>query len=210
VVVCSVTVLALLFGPGHHCQVDHHIGNTATRPRPVIIEIPCWRFIHERAFKSQIGSKFRWQNRRNIRRVSIITWPLLTTTPPRIITIRPSIITQLASTKKPSITQLRLTNIASSLTNTPRPPTLTLINDDATGAETQLGSAFVSTPLKDVPTRQGKQRAWELRAGSLAWLVSRATRARCKLLAPVYGWFTEGFDTRDLKEAKALLEELAA
>jgi predicted ATPase len=31
-----------------------------------------------------------------------------------------------------------------------------------------------------------------------------------ELLAPVYGWFTEGFETRDLKEAKALLEELAA
>jgi predicted ATPase len=30
-----------------------------------------------------------------------------------------------------------------------------------------------------------------------------------ELLAPVYGWFTEGFDTLDLKEAKALLEELA-
>jgi predicted ATPase len=30
------------------------------------------------------------------------------------------------------------------------------------------------------------------------------------LLAPVYCWFTEGFDTRDLKEAKGLLEELAA
>jgi len=30
-----------------------------------------------------------------------------------------------------------------------------------------------------------------------------------ELLAPVYGWFTEGFDTRDLKEAKALLEALA-
>jgi hypothetical protein len=29
-------------------------------------------------------------------------------------------------------------------------------------------------------------------------------------LAPVYGWFTEGFDTRDLKEAKVLLEELGA
>ena len=29
-----------------------------------------------------------------------------------------------------------------------------------------------------------------------------------ELLAPVYGWFTEGFDTRDLKEAKALLEQL--
>ena len=31
-----------------------------------------------------------------------------------------------------------------------------------------------------------------------------------ELLAPVYGWFTEGFDTRDLKGAKALLEELAS
>jgi predicted ATPase len=30
------------------------------------------------------------------------------------------------------------------------------------------------------------------------------------LLAPVYGWFTEGSDTLDLKEAKALLDELAA
>jgi predicted ATPase len=29
------------------------------------------------------------------------------------------------------------------------------------------------------------------------------------LLAPVYGWFTEGFDTKDLMEAKALLDELA-
>jgi predicted ATPase len=31
-----------------------------------------------------------------------------------------------------------------------------------------------------------------------------------ELLAPVYGWFTEGFDTRDLKEAKALLDQLTA
>jgi predicted ATPase len=31
-----------------------------------------------------------------------------------------------------------------------------------------------------------------------------------ELLAPVYGWFTEGFDTRDLKQAKALLDELAS
>jgi predicted ATPase len=31
-----------------------------------------------------------------------------------------------------------------------------------------------------------------------------------ELLAPVYGWFTEGFDTRDLKEAKALLEMLSS
>ncbi len=31
-----------------------------------------------------------------------------------------------------------------------------------------------------------------------------------ELLAPVYGWFTEGFDTLDLKEAKALLDELGS
>jgi predicted ATPase len=41
-----------------------------------------------------------------------------------------------------------------------------------------------------------------------------ATRASgtklAELLAPVYGWFTEGFDTLDLKEAKALLRELAS
>ena len=37
--------------------------------------------------------------------------------------------------------------------------------------------------------------------------VSATPRA---LLAPIYGWFTEGFDTKDLKEAKALLQELSA
>jgi predicted ATPase len=35
----------------------------------------------------------------------------------------------------------------------------------------------------------------------------KCTQAR-ELLAPVYGWFTEGFDTADLQEAKALLDEL--
>jgi class 3 adenylate cyclase/predicted ATPase len=54
---------------------------------------------------------------------------------------------------------------------------------------------------------------WELRsATSLARLwrdQGKRDEAR-ELLAPVYGWFTEGFDTIDLKEAKALLEELAA
>jgi predicted ATPase len=52
---------------------------------------------------------------------------------------------------------------------------------------------------------------WELRAGvSLARLwgeQGRRVEAR-DLLAPVYGWFTEGFDTADLKAAKALLDEL--
>ena len=42
------------------------------------------------------------------------------------------------------------------------------------------------------------------------WRDQGQVRVARELLAPVYGWFTEGFDTRDLKEAKALLEELAA
>jgi hypothetical protein len=37
---------------------------------------------------------------------------------------------------------------------------------------------------------------------------ARSPRPKSLRLAPVYGWFTEGFDTRDLKEAKALLDEL--
>ena len=42
------------------------------------------------------------------------------------------------------------------------------------------------------------------------WRDQGKERQARELLAPVYGWFTEGFDTSDLKEAKALLEELAA
>jgi predicted ATPase len=41
-------------------------------------------------------------------------------------------------------------------------------------------------------------------------LSNRFAPFKAGMLAPIYGWFTEGFDTRDLKEAKALLEELAA
>jgi predicted ATPase len=60
--------------------------------------------------------------------------------------------------------------------------------------------------------QQQQAKSWELRGSmSLARLwrdQGRPQQAR-ELLAPVYGWFTEGFDTRDLKEAKALLEELS-
>ena len=60
--------------------------------------------------------------------------------------------------------------------------------------------------------RAQQAKSWELRAAmSLARLwrdQGKILEAR-ELLAPVYGWFTEGFDTRDLKEAKALLAELA-
>ena len=61
--------------------------------------------------------------------------------------------------------------------------------------------------------REQEAKLWELRAAvSLARLRSdQGRRAEAHdLLAPVYGWFTEGFDTPDLKEAKALLEALDA
>jgi predicted ATPase len=61
--------------------------------------------------------------------------------------------------------------------------------------------------------RQQQAKSWELRAAmSIARLWrDQGKRAEARdLLAPVYGWFTEGFDTRDLKEAKALLEQLTS
>ena len=61
--------------------------------------------------------------------------------------------------------------------------------------------------------RQQQAKSWELRAAmSMARLwrdQGKRDEAR-ELLAPVYGWFTEGSDTRDLKEAKALLDELSS
>ena len=41
------------------------------------------------------------------------------------------------------------------------------------------------------------------------WQQQGKTTAAYQLLAPIYDWFTEGFDTADLQEARALLEELA-
>ena len=61
--------------------------------------------------------------------------------------------------------------------------------------------------------RQQQAKSWELRAAmSLArlWRDQGKVQQARELLAPVYGWFTEGFETLDLKEAKALLEELAS
>jgi predicted ATPase len=73
-------------------------------------------------------------------------------------------------------------------------------------AEAYFGRALVVA-------RQQQAKSWELRASmSLArlWRGQGKVQQARELLAPVYGWFTEGFDTRDLKEAKALLEELAS
>jgi predicted ATPase len=61
--------------------------------------------------------------------------------------------------------------------------------------------------------RAQKARSWELRAAiSMArlWRDQGKRQLAHDLLAPVYDWFTEGFDTLDLKEAKALLEQLAS
>src|SRR5215472_4086694 len=61
--------------------------------------------------------------------------------------------------------------------------------------------------------RQQQAKSFELRASmSMARLwrdQGKAQQAR-ELLAPVYGWFTEGFDTRDLMDAKALLQQLTS
>src|SRR6476659_9206196 len=77
---------------------------------------------------------------------------------------------------------------------------------DAAKAEAYLERALTVA-------RRQQAKSWELRAAmSMARLwrdQGKPQRAR-ELLAPVYGWFTEGHNTRDLKDAKALLEELAA
>jgi predicted ATPase len=77
--------------------------------------------------------------------------------------------------------------------------------------ETAKAQAFFERAL--AVARQQQAKSWELRAAmSMArlWRDQGKREEARELLAPVYGWFTEGFDTRDLKEAKALLEELAS
>jgi predicted ATPase len=76
---------------------------------------------------------------------------------------------------------------------------------DASKAE-----AYFERALAVARAQQAK--SWELRAAmSMArlWCDQGKREDARNLLAPVYGWFTEGFDTQDLKEAKALLDELA-
>jgi predicted ATPase len=75
---------------------------------------------------------------------------------------------------------------------------------DAARAETCFEQALAVA-------RAQQAKSWELRASmSMArlWREQGKRDEARELLAPVYGWFTEGFDTLDLKQAKALLEEL--
>jgi predicted ATPase len=60
--------------------------------------------------------------------------------------------------------------------------------------------------------RQQQARSWELRTAThlvRLWQQQGKCQEAYDLLAPVYGWFTEGFDTADLQEARALLEALS-
>src|SRR5262249_19090183 len=60
--------------------------------------------------------------------------------------------------------------------------------------------------------RRQQAKSWELRAAlslSRLWQHQGKRAEARELLAPVYGWFTEGFDTADLQEAKALLDTLS-
>jgi class 3 adenylate cyclase/predicted ATPase len=77
---------------------------------------------------------------------------------------------------------------------------------DPTKAESYFESALAIS-------RAQQAKSWELRAAiSMArlWRDQGKRQQAHDLLAPVYGWFTEGFDTLDLKEAKTLLEQLKA
>jgi predicted ATPase len=82
-----------------------------------------------------------------------------------------------------------------------------------TSPERDAGKAEAYFERALAVVRQQQAKSWELRA---AMSMARLWRDQGKrwqahdLLAPVYGWFTEGFDTLDLKEAKALLEQLRA
>jgi predicted ATPase len=82
---------------------------------------------------------------------------------------------------------------------------LMLPEPDATKAEAYFERALAVA-------RQQQAKSWELRAAtSMArlWRDQGKREQAHDLLAPVYGWFTEGFDALDLKEAKALLDELS-
>jgi predicted ATPase len=82
---------------------------------------------------------------------------------------------------------------------------LRLDTPDELRAEASLRRALETARLQQA-------KSWELRAAtSLARLWGeQGRRAKARdLIAPVYGWFTEGFDTADLKDAKALLDELS-
>jgi predicted ATPase len=86
------------------------------------------------------------------------------------------------------------------------------------------GELLLKQPVPDAPqaeaclqqalaiARRQQAKSWELRAAlslSQLWQQQGKRAEAYDLLAPIYGWFTEGFDTADLQEAQALLGELS-
>ena len=83
---------------------------------------------------------------------------------------------------------------------------IALLEPDAAKAEAYFERALAVA-------REQQAKSWELRAAmrmARLWCDQGKRDEARDLLAPIYGWFTEGFDTLDLKEAKALLGELHA
>ncbi|HEY5204527.1 MAG TPA: adenylate cyclase, partial [Roseiarcus sp.] len=79
-----------------------------------------------------------------------------------------------------------------------------------TAADTVKAEAYFASALKIA--RKQKAKSWELRAATsmarVLCLQGKQSTAR-DILVPVYAWFTEGFDTLDLREAELLLDKLA-
>ena len=85
-----------------------------------------------------------------------------------------------------------------------------IIGDTFLSMQRQGEAEVEFTRALEIACKQ-QAKSWELRAAmSLArlWRSQGKTQQARELLAPVYGWFVEGFDTLDLKEAKALLDGL--
>ncbi|HWM79928.1 MAG TPA: hypothetical protein VNS56_20280, partial [Methylomirabilota bacterium] len=82
----------------------------------------------------------------------------------------------------------------------------------AGNADAQSGATLAFRRAIEIARSQGA-RSWELRAAtSLSRLLRRQGKRdeACQTLAGILGWFTEGFDTADLRAARTLLDELSA
>jgi len=91
-------------------------------------------------------------------------------------------------------------------------PEVLRVKGVALEAAGKVGDAEAAYQHAISAARAAKAKWWELRAGATLarlWASQGKRTDACELLRPIYNWFTEGFDTQDLKEAKALLEELA-
>ena len=148
-----------------------------------------------------------------------------------------SAITALRSTGSTVLVPLYLANLANAYAEIGQhDAALRCIYEAITAAETTkerwceaeihriAGEIALRSPEPDMPkaeayfyralniARAQQAKSWELRAAmSMAqlWRDQGGRDAARELLAPLYGWFTEGFDTPDLKQARALLDELA-